>query len=100
MCRVLSLAVVLVVFGFGQGMAQPYGMQNSLQDRARDAVQAGEFVPLADIVQRLQRRTPGRLLDAQLRREVYRIEWLSQDGRRIDYRVHAGTGRILSVRGE
>lgn len=79
--------------------AQPSPFQNTLQDRAREAVRSGDYIPLSRIVRRLQRQTPGKMLDANLNGDTYSIRWLANDGRRIDYQVDATTGRILSSRG-
>ncbi len=71
---------------------------------ARDAVRKGDIVPLRDIFQSLKKRYGGYQLDAELYsigggRSEYRIEWMSQDGRRMKIRVDAGNGRELSSRG-
>ena len=99
------------------GMAQPWSLQvdlfspNSLgagwrpdaQNQAREAVQRGRNVPLARVLRELERRTPGRHLDAGLElregRQVYRVRWATADGRRIDYIVDAQTGAVLRAEG-
>jgi len=52
------------------------------------------------VIERLQRRSPGRQLDAEINymdgRPVYRVIWLTVRGRRIDYIVDATTGAILA----
>lgn len=100
------------------GAAQSFGMAfdvfspNSLgagwrpdaQNQARDAVRRGQNIPLARVLRDLQRRTPGRHLDAGLEqfegRSVYRVRWAAADGRRIDYIVDAQTGAVLRAEGE
>lgn len=71
------------------------------QDEARAAVRAGRHVPLGRVIEALRARTPGRQLDTALERgadgrPVYRVRWAADNGRRIDYRVDAETGAILS----
>ncbi len=60
----------------------------------------GRLVPLARVIEVIRRRSPGRQLDAGLEqqgeRQVYRVRWMTTDGRRIDYIVDALTGAILS----
>jgi uncharacterized membrane protein YkoI len=71
------------------------------QNEAQRGVREGRNLPLAQIVQMMQQRTPGRLLDAGLEqgpggRSVYRVRWATEDGRRIDFIVDAQSGQILS----
>ena len=58
--------------------------------------------PLSGVIESLRRRSPGRELDAALDmvdgRPVYRVVWLTEHGRRMDYLVDAETGAILSGR--
>jgi uncharacterized membrane protein YkoI len=68
------------------------------QQEARKGVQEGNM-PLAQVIERINRVTPGRALDAGLEtgadgRPVYRVRWATKDGRRIDYLVDARTGQI------
>ena len=70
------------------------------QDEAREGVQRGHLVPLGVVIEQIRRRTPGRPLDAgsetQGNRPVYRVRWITTDGRRIDYIIDATSGAILS----
>lgn len=69
------------------------------QDEAREGVRRGNQVPLPMVIMTIQRRVPGRLLDAGLEyfagRPIYRIRWLTNDGRRLDLLVDASTGAII-----
>jgi hypothetical protein len=60
----------------------------------------GRLASLGWVIERLQRRSPGRQLDAEINymdgRPVYRVIWLTVRGRRIDYIVDATTGAILA----
>lgn len=66
-------------------------------DQARGGVQSGRLVPLSAVIERIARRTPGRVLDAGLEGRNYRVRWATTDGRRIDFIVDAETGQILSA---
>ncbi|MHA1567443.1 MAG: PepSY domain-containing protein [Alphaproteobacteria bacterium] len=72
------------------------------QDRARAAVQAGEALPLNQVLSRLSGRYPGRLIDADLRRDgsrwIYRIRLLDSNGTERRLTVDARNASILSVR--
>jgi uncharacterized membrane protein YkoI len=54
------------------------------------------------VIETLQRRSPGRQLDAEVGylddRPVYHILWITDRGRRMDYVVDAETGAVLSGR--
>lgn len=71
------------------------------QSEARAKVKSGSFLPLERVVEMIRRRTPGRLLDAGVEtdpdgRSIYKVRWAAADGRRIDFRVDAASGAILS----
>ena len=73
------------------------------QDEARRGVRSGQIRPMGEIVSRLERARPGRMLDANLEpgpngRPAYRVIWGAADGRRIDYLIDAQTGAILQGR--
>ena len=74
------------------------------QDEARSGVRQGRMIPLESIAPRLNRRAPGRLLDAGIESRgglpVYRVRWQAADGRRIDYLVDAATGMNIGADGE
>ena len=61
----------------------------------------GRRAPLQQVLRSIESRTPGRLLDASVQdrdgRQVYRVRWAGDDGRRLDYLVDAESGRILSA---
>lgn len=74
------------------------------QDEARQGVRQGRYMPLAQVLPELRRRSPGRQLDAGLEqawdgRPVYRVRWGAANGRRIDYIIDARTGRVISSDG-
>jgi len=66
---------------------------------ARDGVRGGRLVPMEQVVRNIARSTPGQLLDAGLEnrsgRQVYRVRWQTNDGRRIDFIVDAQSGQII-----
>jgi hypothetical protein len=93
--------------GYGFGGAPP--RINSLgadwreqQDEARRGVRYGRMAPLGRVIETIRQRTPGRQLDAGIEylgdRPVYRVRWVTVQGRRVDYLVDAATGAILAGR--
>ena len=70
------------------------------QDEARQGVRQRRLMPLETVIAQIRRRTPGRQLDAGLEydgdRAIYRVRWMTADGRRVDYMIDAATGAVLS----
>jgi hypothetical protein len=70
------------------------------QDEARQGVRNHQLMPLSHVIEQVRARHPGRQLDAGLEyqgdRPIYRVRWMTNDGRRIDYLIDAATGAILS----
>ena len=68
----------------------------------RPTMRSRPLAPLDQVIGDLQRRSPGRQIDSGLEsyggREVYRVRWLTENGRRIDYIVDATTGQVLGER--
>ena len=61
---------------------------------------AAAQVSLQDIQRRLQAQFGGRMVDARRAGDdVYIIDWLSGDGRKLTIVVDARTGAVQSVRG-
>ena len=103
--RAAILALMLCASAPAAALAQP--QPDSLgagwreqQNEVQRCVREGRCVSLAQVIQNIRRRTPGRQLDAGLElgpggRAVYRVRWAADDGRRIDYMVDAQTGDII-----
>lgn len=92
LCSHMALAPVAAAQSFSPG-------------EARDAVRNGEIMSLRAIFRDLREIYGGYQLDAELYSTgsggyEYRIEWMSEDGRRINLRVDAQTGRILNASGD
>ena len=73
-------------------------------DRARDRVAQGRMLPLEAVLARIARQIPGHHLDVdgpfqRGGRWVYRIKWLTPDGRVLIIFADAETGQILDTRG-
>ena len=106
----LALMAVAPAPSLAQPAAKPQPSGDSLgadwgtqQDEARAGVRQGRYIPLAQAIQIVRQRTPGRQLDAGIEqwngRAVYRIRWAAAGGRRIDYIVDAVSGAILRADG-
>lgn len=72
-------------------------------DRARQALEAGEVLPLHAILVRVEREQSGQVLDVELEREhvgnrdrwVYEIKMLRSDGALVKLKVDARNGTII-----
>lgn len=71
------------------------------QDDARDALRQGKVMPLAAILEIVGRRVPGTVLDAELETEdgvlTYKIDVLSEAGRKTRVRLNARSGAVIAV---
>ena len=71
-------------------------------DRARAALQSGEVMPLAALLEQVQRSHPGQVLELELEHEdgrwVYEIKLLANDGQLLKLDVDARTAQVLKVK--
>lgn len=101
---VLGIAAPQMAHAQRRGVGETVGPEAAQQQQAtRREVEAGQLVPMQQVIANINRRTPGRLLDAGRDNlgstPVYRVRWQTSDGRRIDYVVDARSGAILSSNG-
>jgi uncharacterized membrane protein YkoI len=73
-------------------------------DRARLALQAGEILPLAEILAAAEAARPGRVIEIELERDdgrwIYELELVSPDGFLYEMEIDAASGTILEVERE
>lgn len=73
-------------------------------DRARQAVQAGEILPLRTILDHVARDFPGDVIEAELEdehgRPTYEIKLISPQGQVMKIVYDACDGSILKVKGK
>ncbi len=78
--------------------------QDHDQERARRALEAGEILPLNEILQDVQQRYPGTVVELELTPEngrwVYELELLAPDGRLLRLRVDAKSKQLLQEAGD
>ena len=71
------------------------------QDDARDALRRGRVMPLTAILEIAFKRERGTVLEVELDTEdrilTYKIDLLSDAGRKVRMRLNARTGEILTV---
>ena len=68
-------------------------------ERAREAVQSGQVLPLRAVLERLEREHPGEVLEVELEREhgqwLYEVKLLQRDGQLLKLKVDARTAAVL-----
>jgi uncharacterized membrane protein YkoI len=82
-------------------LATPAGAASD-QQRAREALQAGEILPLGAIIQSVNRQVEGRVLNAWLEKHgkkgwTYRLKLLDREGNIVGVVADARTGEVLQV---
>jgi uncharacterized membrane protein YkoI len=79
-----------------------YAGDNTDHDRARQAVEAGDVLPLRTILDRVEREYPGQVMEVELDRErgewVYEIKLLRKGGALVKLKIHARDGTILGFK--
>lgn len=104
--RIACALVFAPAIVLGPGAAPAHADRPHDHDRAREALEAGEILPLSTILARVEREHPGQVLDVELEREhehgearwVYRIKLLRPGGTRARLEVDARDGRVLASR--
>ncbi len=73
-------------------------------DRARRALEAGEILPLSDILATATELHPGRVIEIDLERDdgrwVYELELVTPEGRLYEMEIDAASGEVLEVEHE
>lgn len=98
----LSAFVVAVVLAAGLvPSASVAGEQD--HERARQALERGEVLPLRTILDKIARDYPGEVVEVELERErgtwIYEIELIGADGRLVKLEIDAGSAAVLRVKG-
>jgi uncharacterized membrane protein YkoI len=96
------MAVAAVMFTLATVFPAQAGDSNG-HERARRAVESGEILPLREILQRVERDTPGQVIEVELEREagrwVYEIKLLATGGAMVELEVDARDATVLRRKG-
>ena len=69
-------------------------------DRARQALEAGEILPLKTVLERLARDTPGQVMEVELERRgerwIYEIKLLRPGGSLVKLKVDARDATVIA----
>lgn len=91
----------LTPIGDGQRFGDNRRWRGGDHDRARDGVRSGQLLPLEEVLANVARTYPGHHLNvdgpfARNGRWIYRIKWLTPDGRVLIVFADAETGQVLN----
>ena len=93
----LAAALAFLFCGLGVQTASAGGKDD--HERARQALQAGQVLPLRSVLQRLEREQPGQVLEVELEQEggrwIYEVKLLQADGRLLKLKLDARTAVLL-----
>jgi uncharacterized membrane protein YkoI len=95
-----GLFIWLLVAMLGTGVS--YAADNADHERARQAVEAGDVLPLRTILDRVEREYPGQIMEVELDREkgewIYEIKLLRKGGALMKLKIQARDGTILGFK--
>lgn len=103
--RARLLLILALACGFALAAPAPAERARDDAARAREAVREGRYVSLASILDWLESRYLGRVIEAELEPEedgeppTYEIEWLTPQNHVIEFEFDARTGELLEREG-
>jgi uncharacterized membrane protein YkoI len=85
-------------------LAAPALADRDDHERARRALQAGEILPLTEILAVAEAARPGRVIELELEREdgrwIYELELVTPEGRLYELEIDAASGAVLEIEHE
>jgi len=85
-------------------LAAPADAGADEHDRARRALEAGEILPLSEILRVAETARPGRVIEVELDRDdgrwLYELELVSPEGHLYEMEIDAATGTVLEIERE
>jgi uncharacterized membrane protein YkoI len=84
-------------------LSMPLLADDKGHERARQALEAGEILPLRTIIDNIERDYPGQIIEVELERAngrwLYEIKLLREGGTLLKLKIDAGDGTLLGIRG-
>ena len=91
-----------LVFLLCFGALQPAGADQADHDRAQQALQAGQVLPLQEVLLRVRQEYPGQVLAVELEEDdgllVYEIKLLQAGGQLVKLKLDARTALVLKTK--
>ncbi|MEX8494976.1 PepSY domain-containing protein [Sphaerotilus sp.] len=98
----LGMAAVLMAVWCGPAMS--IARERDDHERARQAVESGQILPLKAILARVEREVPGEVLEVELEQDngvwLYELKVLQPGGMLTKLKLDARTGAVLKSRGQ
>ncbi|HRL99717.1 MAG TPA: PepSY domain-containing protein [Acidovorax sp.] len=95
-----SALVVACALGAGPALHADEGGHD--HDRARQALEQGQVLPLRTVLDRVEREYQGQALKVEFEQDdgrfIYEIRLLQRDGRLVKLKVDAVDGRVLKIK--
>lgn len=95
----LAVAMLMSILTIGPSQAD----DGHDHDRARQALEAGEVLPLRTILERVDRDHPGQVMEVDLERKdgrwIYEIKLLRTGGSLVKLKLDARDGTLLEAKG-
>ena len=99
-CRHTTLFGVAMLVLLSAGAS--YAGDRSDHDRARQALEAGEVLPLRTILDHVERDHPGQVMEVELDREqgvwLYEVKVLREGGALVKLKIDARNGTVLGIK--
>lgn len=101
--RRFALAAALLA-ALCAGPATPAALDDDDAARARAGVREGRYVPLSSILDWIEARYHGHAIEIELDEDddeppTYEVEWLTPQGRVVEFEFDARTGELLEREG-
>jgi uncharacterized membrane protein YkoI len=97
--RLRSVRALSVVAALLASLTTAQARDHDDHERAHSAVQAGEVMPLEEVLARIAKDHPGQILKIELEREdglwTYEVKLLRADGQLLKLLLDARTGNLL-----
>lgn len=97
-----ALAAVLTMGLLGAEISQAGDGRD--HDRARQALEDGEILPLRTILERVERDHPGQVMEVELERKDegwrYEVKLLRGNGELVKFKIDARDGKVLGIKGK
>lgn len=94
---------VLALLVGSLGLQPAWSGSKDDHNRARQAVQAGQVLPLRSVLERLEREHPGQVMEVELEQEegrwIYEVKLLQPQGQLVKLKLDARTAALLSAKG-
>lgn len=85
-------------------LAGPALADDDDQDRARRALEAGEILPLSEILAAAEAALPGRVIELELEHDdgrwIYELDLVTPGGRLYEMEIDAATATVLELEHE